>query len=134
MDANLFIETLLKHPITNPKAVRLMKSVVEKLRSGQGLKLHNGEVNLTWLAELVECTRQCFYPGRGHDDMRAIVHLIKTNIPALLGTSSASATPKLGKLNISLHKALSENERLKKELLKSQIRWNNLYNQRLLVD
>ncbi|QZI69322.1 hypothetical protein K5F93_23590 [Pseudomonas protegens] len=134
MDVKLLINTILGLPVTNTKANRLKRSVVEKLQSGQRLKLHNGEVNLTWLAELVGCTRQCFYPGRGHDDMRAIVDLLNAHTQILADISSASVTPKLGKLNISIQKVLSENEKLKKELVKNQKHWKDLYNQRLIAD
>ncbi|AZE47287.1 hypothetical protein C4K04_1597 [Pseudomonas chlororaphis] len=134
MDADSLINIILGMPIKNPNAVQLQKLVVEILQSGQGLKLHSGEVNLTWLAERIGVTRQCFYPGRGHDEMRAIVGILNTHISALANSSSLSVNPKQGKLNISLRKALSENERLKRELLKNQKCWNDLYNQRLIVD
>ena len=134
MDVNALIETILKMPVGNSKAIKLQEAVVEILRSGQNLTLHNGEVNLSSLAVLVGCTRQCFYPGRGHDDMRAIVNILNTHAWLLADSSSSSPPPKLGKLNVSLHKVLSENETLKRELLKSQARWKNLYNQRLIVD
>lgn len=134
MDADSLINIILGISIKNQNAVHLQKLAVEILQSGQGLKLHNGEVNLTWLAERIGVTRQCFYPGRGHDEMRAIVGILNTHISALANSSSPSVNPKQGKINISLRKALLENERLKRELLKNQKRWNDLYNQRLIVD
>lgn len=134
MDVNTLIETILKIPVGNSKAIKLQESVIEILRSGQSLTLHNGEVNLSSLAVLVGCTRQCFYPGRGHDDMRAIVSILNTHASVLADCPSSATPPKLGKLNVSLHKALLENEILKRELLKSQARWKSLHNQRLIVD
>jgi hypothetical protein len=134
MDADSLSDIILGMPTKNPNAVQLQKLVVEILQSGQGLKLHGGEVNLTWLAERIGVTRQSFYPGRGHDDMRAIVSILNTHISALANFSSLSVNSKQGKLNISLRKTLSENERLKRELLKNEKRWNDLYNQRLIVD
>jgi hypothetical protein len=134
MDVKTLIETILNMPVGNTKAIKLQKAVVDILRSGQSLTLHHGEVNLSSLAVLVGCTRQCFYPGRGHDDMRAIVSLLNTHASVLANCVSSSTPPKLGKLNVSLHKVLSDNEKLKRELLKSQARWKDLYNQRLIVD
>ncbi|MNL21206.1 hypothetical protein D3C87_1424840 [compost metagenome] len=66
--------------------------------------------------------------------MRAIVNILNTHASLLADSSSSSQPPKLGKVNVSLHKVLSENETLKRELLKSQARWKDLYNQRLIVD
>ncbi|MNP46648.1 hypothetical protein D3C76_1406600 [compost metagenome] len=133
MDADSLINIILGMPVKNPNAVQLQKLVVEILQRGQGLKLHGGEVNLTGLAERIGVTRQCFYPGRGHDEMRTIVELLNTHASALESHLSVAAQPMQGKLNVHLQKALSENERLKKELLKNQKRWNDLYNQRLIV-
>lgn len=134
MNVNTLIETILKMPVGNSKAIKLQEAVVEILRSGQSLTLHNGEVNLSSLAVLVGCTRQCFYPGRGHDDMRAIVSILNAHASVLADCSPSVTQPKLGKLNVSLHKVLSENETLKRELRKSQAQWKDLYNQRLIVD
>lgn len=134
MDANSLIEIIRSMPVKNHNAVQLKKLVVETLQRGQGLKLHGDEVNLTWLAMRIGVTRQCFYPGRGHDEMRAIVGCLNTHASVLKDCSSFAAQPKPGRLNASIQKALSENERLKKELSKNQKRWNDLYNQRLIVD
>ncbi|MGQ8917145.1 hypothetical protein ACUUYP_06980 [Pseudomonas lundensis] len=134
MDVNTLIETLLKMPVGNSKAIKLQEVVVEILRSGQSLTLHNGEVNLSSLAVLVGCTRQSFYPGRGHGDMLGIVSILNSHASVLADCAPSAAPPKLGKLNISLHKVLSENEALQRELRKSQARWKDLYNQRLVVD
>lgn len=134
MDANSLIEIIRSMPVKNHNAVQLQKLVVETLQRGQGLKLHGDEVNLTWLAMRIGVTRQCFYPGRGHDEMRAIVGFLNTHASVLKDRSSFAAQPKPGRLNASIQKALSENERLKKELSKNQKRWNDLYNQRLIVD
>lgn len=134
MDVTSLIKIILGSPVKNPNAIQLQKSVVEILQSGQGLKLHHGEVNLTWLAKRIGVTRQCFYPGRGHDDMRTIVGILNTYASVLKDCSSLAVQPKPGKLNVSIQKALSENERLKRELSKNQKRWNDLYNQRLIVD
>lgn len=134
MDANSLIEIIRSMPVKNHNAVQLQKLVVETLQRGQGFKIHGDEVNLTWLAMRIGVTRQCFYAGRGHDEMRAIVGLLNTHASVLKHCSSFSAQHKPVKLNVSIQKALSENERLKRELLKNQKRWNDLYNQRLIVD
>jgi len=134
MHADSLINIILGMPVKNPNAVQLQTLIVKILQSDQSLKLHGGEVNLTWLAERIGVTRQCFYPGRGHDEMRAIVDTLNIHISALANCSALSPPSKQGKLNSSLRKALSENERLKRELLKSQKLWNDLCNQHLIVD
>lgn len=134
MDVNTLVEKISKMHVGNPKAIKLQQSVIEILRSGQGLTLHHGEVNLSSLAALVGCTRQCFYPGRGHDDMRAIVNVLNTHASVLADCSSSSSPPKLGKLDVSLHNVLAENEKLRRELQKSRARWKNLYSHQLIVD
>lgn len=105
MDANSLIEIIRSMPVKNHNAVQLQKLVVETLQRGQGLKLHGDEVNLTWLAKRIGVTRQCFYPGRGHDEMRTIVSILNSHASVIKDNSLFAAQPKPGKLNVSIQKA-----------------------------
>ncbi|WP_070093831.1 hypothetical protein [Pseudomonas monteilii] len=133
MDAKSVANKIQALHLQSPQAIELQKVVSIILTEGRNLKTHNNEVNLTWLSQLIGVTRQSFYPGRGSIELREIVKILNDNIASLLPSPRQRPARENMKVSVALHKALAEKEQLKRELLKQQKRWNDLYNERIVV-
>ena len=133
MDAKSVANKIQALHLQSPQAIELQKVVSIILTEGRNLKTHNNEVNLTWLSQLIGVTRQSFYPGRGSIELREIVKILNDNIASLLPRPTQTPARENMKVSVALHKALAEKEQLKRELLKQQKRWNDLYNERIVV-
>ncbi len=133
MDAKSVANKIQALHLQSPQAIELQKVVSIILTEGRNLKTHNNEVNLTWLSQLIGVTRQSFYPGRGSIELREIVKILNDNIASLLPRPTQRPARENMKVSVALHKALAEKEQLKRELLKQQKRWNDLYNERIVV-
>ncbi|MEX5322525.1 hypothetical protein WCE04_24710 [Pseudomonas shirazica] len=133
MDAKSVANKIQALHLQSPQAIELQKVVSIILTEGRNLKTHNNEVNLTWLSQLIGVTRQSFYPGRGSIELREIVKILNDNIASLLPRPTQRPARENMKVSVALHKALAEKEQLKRELLKQHKRWNDLYNERIVV-
>lgn len=133
MDAKSVANKIKALHLQNPQAIELQKVVSIMLTEGRNLKTHNNEINLTWLSQCIGVTRQSFYPGRGSIELREIVKILNEDIAYLLPRSTQSPAHGNMKVSVALHKALAEKEQLKRELHKQQKRWNDLYNERIVV-
>ena len=133
MDAKSVANKIQALHLQSPQAIKLQQVVSIMLTEGRNLKTHNNEVNLTWLSQLIGVTRQSFYPGRGSIELREIVKILNDNIAYLLPRPTQRPARENMKVSVALHKALAEKEQLKRELLKQQKRWNDLYNERIVV-
>ncbi|MDS9589750.1 hypothetical protein [Pseudomonas sp. HTZ1] len=119
--------------LQSPQAIKLQQVITTMLMEGRDLKIHNNEVNLTWLSHFIGITRQSFYPGRGPIELREIVKILNENITQLIPRTMKRPAHENIKVSVALHKALAEKEQLTRELLKQQKRWNDLYNERIVV-
>lgn len=133
MDAKSVANKIQALHLQSPQAIELQQVVSIMLTEGRNLKTHNNEVNLTWLSQLIGVTRQSFYPGRGSIELREIVKIVNDNIAYLLPRPTQRPARENMKVSVALHKALAEKEQLKRELLKQQKRWNDLYNERIVI-
>lgn len=133
MDAKSVADKIKALQLQSPQAIKLQQVISIMLMEGRDLKMHNNEINLTWLSQFIGVTRQSFYPGRGSIELREIVKILNDNIAYLLPRSTQRPVHENMKVSVALHKALAEKEQLKRELLKQQKRWNDLYNERIVV-
>lgn len=133
MDANSLATKIKSLSLRSPQAVKLQQVVTGILMEGRDLKIHNNEVNLSWLSQLIGITRQSFYPGRGSTELRMIVKILNENVTQPLPHSLHRHAHENIKASVALHKALAENEQLKRELLKHRKRWNDLYSESIVV-
>ncbi len=133
MDAKSIANRINSLRFQSPQAIKLQQVVTAMLMEGRDLKIHNNEVNLTWLSQFIGVTRQSFYPGRGSIELREIVRILNDNITHLIPRSTQRPAHENIKVSVALHKALAEKEQLKRELLMQKKRWNDLYNERIVV-
>jgi len=133
MDAKSIASIISSLHLQSPQAIKLQQVVTTILMEGRDLKIHNNEVNLTWLSHFIGVTRQSFYPGRGPKELREIVKILNENITLLIPSSTQRPAHENMKVSIALHKTLAEKEQLKRELLMQKKRWNDLYNERIVV-
>ena len=133
MDAKSIANRINSLRFQSPQAIKLQQVVTAMLMEGRDLKIHNNEVNLTWLSQFIGVTRQSFYPGRGSIELREIVKILNDNITHLIPRSTQRPAHENIKVSVALHKALAEKEQLKRELLMQKKRWNELYNERIVV-
>lgn len=133
MDAKSIANRINSLRLQSPQAIKLQQVVTAMLMEGRDLKIHNNEVNLTWLSQFIGVTRQSFYPGRGSIELREIVKILNENITHLIPRSTQRPAHENIKVSVALHKALAEKEQLKRELFMQKKRWNDLYNERIVV-
>jgi predicted glycoside hydrolase/deacetylase ChbG (UPF0249 family) len=133
MAVNSLVDKIRILSLRSPQAVKLQEVVMTMLMEGGDFKIHNNEVNLSWLSKFIGVTRQSFYPGRGSTELRTIVNIINENITEISPYSSHRPAHENIKVSVALHKALAENEQLRRELLKLRKRWTDLYGESMMV-